>query len=238
MGGIKKESSSVVLTGPVLSGAGLFVSALILHYGPPADKLVFCYVMFISIIKLTPVSFMTVHKAKGLEADNILLLNFRNETLGFPNKIADDPLLGLVLTDSDDYPYAEERRLFYVALTRTRNKAYILVDDVIPSEFFQEFTDSEHAGIVHHDPQYQKETVSCPHCKTGHLVIRKNSSNHRDFLGCNNFPQCEYTVDDTSILRERRRCPKCGGFLIKRQGYNTFYGCSNYPFCRYTQNKI
>ncbi len=186
----------------------------------------------------TPITFLTVHKAKGLEADNVLLLNFRNDNFGFPNKIADDPLLGLVLTDLDEYPYAEERRLFYVAMTRTRNKAYILVDDVIPSEFFQEFMDAEEAGIVHHDPRYQEEKVACPRCRTGHLVVRKNNSMHKDFLGCSNYPRCEYTVNDTSVLRQRRKCPMCGGFLVKRHGHNTFYGCSNYPFCRYTQNKI
>ena len=186
----------------------------------------------------TPITFMTVHEAKGLEADNVILLNFRNDTLGFPNKIADDPLLGLVLTDADEYPYAEERRLFYVALTRTKNKAYVLVDDVIPSEFFHEFMDVGQVGIMHHDPQYEKEKVACPRCKTGYLVIRKSSANHKDFLGCSNYPRCEYTVNDTSILRQHRKCPVCGGFLVKRQGRNTFYGCSNYPYCRYTQNKI
>ena len=186
----------------------------------------------------TPITFMTVHKAKGLEADNVLLLNFRNDTFGFPNKIADDPLLGLVLTDSDEYPYAEERRLFYVAMTRTRNKVYILVDDVVPSEFFQEFMDAKEVGIVHHDPRYQEEKVACPRCRTGHLVVRKNSLTHKDFLGCSNYPRCEYTVNDTSVLRQHRKCPMCGGFLVKRQGHNTFYGCSNYPFCRYTQNNI
>lgn len=68
----------------------------------------------------TPISFMTVHKSKGLEADNVVLLNFQNATLGFPNKIADDPILRLVLTAPEDYPYAEERRLLYVAMTRTK----------------------------------------------------------------------------------------------------------------------
>lgn len=31
------------------------------------------------------------------------------------------------------------------------------------------------------------------------------------------------------------RCPRCGGFLVKRNGkYGSFYGCSNYPRCKYT----
>ena len=186
----------------------------------------------------TPIAFLTVHKAKGLEAENVILLNFKNATLGFPNKIADDPLLSLVLTDSDEYVYAEERRLLYVALTRTKGKIYVLLDDIVPSEFFQEFTESKNVSITHVDPEYQMEQVLCPRCKTGHLVIRKNEKEYRDFLGCSNYPHCNFTVNDTSILRENRRCPACGGFLIKRQGYTRFYGCNNYPRCRYTQDRI
>lgn len=51
----------------------------------------------------TPISFLTVHRAKGLEADNVILLNFQNSTLGFPNKISDDPMLELVLSNADNY---------------------------------------------------------------------------------------------------------------------------------------
>ena len=40
----------------------------------------------------TPIIFMSAHKSKGLEADNVILLNFQNSTLGFPNKISDDPI--------------------------------------------------------------------------------------------------------------------------------------------------
>ena len=65
----------------------------------------------------TPISFLTVHRAKGLEADNVILLNFQNSTLGFPNKISDDPMLELVLSNADNYLFGEERRLFYVAMT-------------------------------------------------------------------------------------------------------------------------
>ena len=65
--------------------------------------------------------FLTVHKSKGLEGDYVILLNVKNDLLGFPNRIVDDPLLGLVLARAEGFEFAEERRLFYVALTRTKN---------------------------------------------------------------------------------------------------------------------
>ena len=42
-----------------------------------------------------------VHKAKGLEADYVILLNFERSLLGFPNKISDDPVHNLVQSDTD-----------------------------------------------------------------------------------------------------------------------------------------
>lgn len=95
-------------------------------------------VTYISSVN-TPITFMTIHKSKGLEADNVILLNFQNAILGFPNKKSDDPILKLVLTKGEVYPFAEERRLLYVALTRTRNRAYVLVNQTNPSEFLHDF---------------------------------------------------------------------------------------------------
>ncbi len=183
----------------------------------------------------TPVSFLTVHKAKGLEADNIIILNFENSTLGFPNKISDDPVLGLVLCDVDSYDYAEERRLLYVAITRTKNRAFILTNDRKPSEFISDFQPSLNIAYIGQETPYS-ESLSCPRCKTGHLLIRKNEDANTFFVGCSNYPQCDYTVRDTAIMNSKKRCPSCGGFLIKRNGkYGVFWGCTNYPNCNYTE---
>ena len=46
--------------------------------------------------------------------------------LGMPSKIKDEKLLKYVNNTKDYYPYEEERRLFYVALTRTKNRVYII----------------------------------------------------------------------------------------------------------------
>ena len=181
-------------------------------------------------------SFLTVHKSKGLEADNVIILNFMNDTLGFPNKITDDPLLDLVLTSPDGFPYSEERRLLYVALTRSRKKTYILVDADAPSEFLKEFRGKEEARIDEGLEKNGSDYLCCPRCKTGHLLLRINGQDNGEFLGCSNYPRCDYTLNDISVLKRGRTCPSCGGYLvIRHSGNRDFYGCTNYPKCRFTQ---
>lgn len=71
------------------------------------------------------INYLTIHKSKGLEADNVIIINLYNKTLGFPNKMKNDKLLRFVTKTKINYPYDEERRLFYVALTRTKEKVYL-----------------------------------------------------------------------------------------------------------------
>ena len=71
------------------------------------------------------IEFSTIHKAKGSEADYVFLMNVSDGYMGFPSTIENDPLLKLVIEDIDEFEYEEERRLFYVALTRTKKKVFI-----------------------------------------------------------------------------------------------------------------
>ena len=82
--------------------------------------------------------YKTIHKAKGLEEDNILIINLTNCFNSLPCKIVDEKILHYVLLYKDYYPYEEERRLFYVALTRTKNYCYLFVDKNNPSTFVEE----------------------------------------------------------------------------------------------------
>ncbi len=82
--------------------------------------------------------FMTVHKSKGLEEDNVIIINLEDNICGFPSKITNNEILKLVLNEKDLYPYEEERRLFYVALTRTKNNVYLLVNKESESIFVNE----------------------------------------------------------------------------------------------------
>lgn len=84
--------------------------------------------------------FMSVHSSKGLESDNVILINMTDDLYGFPNKLVNSPLLDELHPEDKSYLYAEERRLFYVALTRTKNKVYILVPIFKRSIFLKELS--------------------------------------------------------------------------------------------------
>lgn len=81
--------------------------------------------------------FLTIHKSKGLEEDNIILINLTNNNNSLPSKIKNHKVINKIIK-TDYYPYEEERRLFYVALTRTRNNIYLLVPKSNYSIFIKE----------------------------------------------------------------------------------------------------
>ena len=98
---------------------------------------------FYYVIGGRKIEFLTVHKSKGLEADYVILLQCNKDTYGFPSQVSDDPVLNYVLTKSDKFPYGEERRLFYVAITRAKIKTLVLYDKRFPSVFVDEFIHPE-----------------------------------------------------------------------------------------------
>lgn len=98
---------------------------------------------FYYVIEGRKIEFLTVHKSKGLEADYVILLQCNKDTYGFPSQVSDDPVLNYVLTKSDQFPYGEERRLFYVAITRAKIKTLVLYDKRFPSVFVDEFLHPE-----------------------------------------------------------------------------------------------
>lgn len=180
------------------------------------------------------IKFSTVHGAKGLEDDYVILINADDGLLGFPNKIEDDDVLQLLLPVSDHYDYSEERRLWYVALTRTRKYVYILSSRLNPSVFVNEI--KEFCEILNvEESDNTPDIISCPWCKTGKLVFKSKG----DFYGCSNYPYCHYQINSITI-QERKRCKKCGDFLVIRKNKNgkKFYGCHNFPLCKYTEEFI
>lgn len=84
------------------------------------------------------ITFMTAHSSKGLGYDDVIIVNGKNETYGFPSKIEDDPVLSFVIKGDRSIDYAEERRLFYVAMTRTKNRVFVVAPEQNPSEFLLE----------------------------------------------------------------------------------------------------
>ena len=134
------------------------------------------------------VPFLTIHSSKGLEADYVFLLNCNSGLYGFPSLISDDPVMDYVLSEDDHYPFGEERRVFYVAITRAKEHTFLLYDAKKPSEFVTEMFD-KHFEIP--------EKELCPICKNGKLVVLKRgvtkTGNTYINWGCNNYSvRCSY----------------------------------------------
>lgn len=126
------------------------------------------------------INFLTVHTSKGLEADYIIILNGNSGTYGFPSEISDDPLLNFLLSKADQFPNGEERRLFYVAMTRAKKHVHILTSYEYPSKFVTEIEANEPIT-----------SLKCGWCDNGKLIERKGPYGY--FYACNNFHYCNYT---------------------------------------------
>ena len=198
-------------------------------------------------------TYMTVHRAKGLEADYAVVLGLCAGKHGFPVEIVDDPLLDLVMAGPEAHPNAEERRLLYVALTRARRQVFLLAEGGPPSAFVTELIEGGYDVTVFGRPP--EGDVPCPQCKEGRLERRENACGGSIFYGCSNWPYCEHTgrpcpkcgtglpVRSGGAFRCRdcggsiEGCPSCGGWLETRMGrFGRFLGCSNFPDCDYTRN--
>ncbi|MBR0294356.1 MAG: topoisomerase DNA-binding C4 zinc finger domain-containing protein [Bacilli bacterium] len=105
-----------------------------------------------------------------------------------------------------------------------------------PSVFLKEIEDQCVVVNPNYSPEDKATEISCPHCKSGRLVLRTNESDGTKFYGCSNYPYCNYSIDDMRAVARNKRCRHCGDFMIYRKGrWGAFYGCHNYPRCDYTE---
>jgi DNA helicase-4 len=146
----------------------------------------------------------------------------------------------------DPYPMAEERRLFYVALTRARRQVRIYTSLTEPSRFLVELANNgsltiktESGGIL----------TRCPKCAIG--MVRRQDGKFGAFDACSTWPRCDFTqstVDSGAIAPATRVriegpmsagdvCPHCqrGSMVVRSSGkYGSFLACSEYPSCQTT----
>ena len=144
-----------------------------------------------SFDRYVDVSFLTIHRSKGSEADYVILPEMLSVLRGrsFPNTRADDPVLALAMPNGDDYPFGEERRLFYVALTRARRSVAMFTARGQCSVFLRELEGDGAVTVTDTDGEAIHEE-SCPSCKLGVLVLRTGP--YGEFRSCSNFPACAY----------------------------------------------
>lgn len=182
------------------------------------------------------ITFMTAHSSKGLGYDDVIVINGKNETYGFPTKVEDDPVLSLVIKGDRSIDYAEERRLFYVAMTRTKNRVFFVAPEANPSEFLLELKQS-YKNVKLLGDWNEEEPVSiakkpCPLCGYPMQFKYKRSYGLRLYI-CTNEPEiCGFMTNNYQAGKlSIQKCDKCrDGYLIVKQGRDKdfFLGCTNY----------
>jgi DNA topoisomerase-1 len=78
---------------------------------------------------------------------------------------------------------------------------------------------------------------NCPDC--GSPLVYKDSK-HGRFIGCSNFPTCNYIEKEKPELEYTgENCPDCGSPLVKRRNAKNkeFVACSNFPKCNYIKQE-
>jgi len=123
---------------------------------------------------------------KSLEQKKKSFLTLNNVAgkLGFPTNLSDDSVLGILMQAEEPFAHAEERRLFYVAMTRAKRCVYLLVRTDSKSVFVKELKKDLFQ-------ESKSKKANCPRCIKGRLIMRRGP--HGYFYGCSNFPLCQFT---------------------------------------------
>lgn len=109
------------------------------------------------------ISFLSAHKSKGLQADYVLIINCRNTVLGFPSRMKENEIFRIVrevaiqkleqrkMNKRKCEKFSEERRLFYVAMTRARKRILFLTVQEKESPFTLELREEEELNTYYLD---------------------------------------------------------------------------------------
>lgn len=127
-------------------------------------------------------------------------------------------------------------KLFYVALTRTKNRTYILTPENHPSRFVFELV-GKYDLPVERKLVYQPHAGSslqlyCPVCGSP-LKKEYNRNYGLSLYMCTNEPEiCDFMANRSDCLKDIHKCRACGkGYMIVKQNRKTgqyFFGCTNW----------
>ncbi len=194
------------------------------------------------------VKFWTFHRSKGLEADYCILIGFFQGRSGFPNNNKEEAVIEALLPMLDTFAHSEERRLFYVALTRARKKSYLIADPMATSEFVNEILSPKypiHIISETFEKRY-REIFKCPLCSEGYF--KRYNGRYGSFYSCSSGSICKSkprecgdckspSIDNVELSicnnpnckKELDICDKCGRPMKVRSGrFGKFWGCTGY----------
>jgi DNA helicase-4 len=191
------------------------------------------------------------HASKGKEADFAIIVGLKKGVHGFPSEKAIPVLLDALLAKKETFEYAEERRLFYVALTRAKNRVYLIADMVDAGSFVKELEDEHNIELNEFESIASQSLIAdlhCIVCETG--LLKKRTGKFGAFYACSHYPRCEHKekpcVKCGSAMTRKRHpgfkcclndscksliptCEKCNAEMVLRSSKKgDFWGCQNY----------
>jgi DNA helicase IV len=155
--------------------------------------------------KKLDIEFMSIHKSKGLGADVIVILKLETGKFGFPGTMENDPIMNLVRAEEQTYANAEERRVFYVALTRAKEKIYLCTNNFFPSVFVNELKTDNYPEIEYSGNIVNPALLACPDCTNGKLFLKYPKRENGYAWVCSLTPYC------TGKAKFCKRCRKLPG---------------------------
>lgn len=191
------------------------------------------------------------HTSKGKEADFVIIVGLKKGIHGFPSDKVTPALLDALLAKKETFAYAEERRLLYVALTRAKDRVYLIADMTESNPFVNELVNEHKIELNEFKSTASQSCVgelTCFICETG--ILKKRTGRFGAFYSCSHFPRCEHKEKpcakcESPMARKRYpgfkvclndacknlipTCGKCNAEMVLRSGKNgKFWGCQNY----------
>lgn len=191
------------------------------------------------------------HASKGKEADFVIIIGMKKGVHGFPSEKVTPALFDALLAKKETFEHAEERRLFYVALTRAKDRVYIIADMTESNDFVKELIDEHQIELYEFETSITQSLVNdmkCLVCETG--MLKKQNGRYGAFFACSNFPRCEHKESPCAKCKSpmtRKRypgfkfclndscqsllptCSQCNGEMVLRTSKKgEFWGCQNY----------
>ncbi|HCH69586.1 MAG TPA: AAA family ATPase, partial [Colwellia sp.] len=167
------------------------------------------------LLTIEPQSF---HASKGKEADYVIIVGMKKGAHGFPSQKVTPPLLDALLAKKESFDYAEERRLFYVALTRAKDRVYIIADMSESNHFVKELVNEHQIELNEFTSSVSQsfvDKISCLVCETG--ILKKRTGRFGAFYACSHLPRCEHI---------QKPCAKCESPMTSKH-YPGFKVCLN-----------